>query len=579
MPVAINKTIGSQTSSSLFLDGVNSGGGKVGAPLFVDNAKQFSFPCVQSSFQSISSFASPTSQHMTAAWPDPHEITARGSALAAMLATRTEKLVTAQVAFSASDPSLPPLELMTSNANNSSFYNIQGVHGRLSGGAPDVPTGFEPEPLGLCLILNLVRKAILRKLDTGLTSAYEVVIGWDPGILPRAEINFSQCPLKIEVNPQFIMAENFYRPIPQRSSFRPFSELLSETNEEANEEFQCLNDDIISQQSPESVPCTLFDSEMQSVNIMHSDFPENQSTRVPQASTNLAKGQGSSSQQRVNRARWSVAETLILIDAKRREKDLYNTSGVMRKTKSSSEKWQDISIYCQANALERTATQCKDRWEHIQPDYKKINDYERNIPSGHDIEDTSATDFGAFEDQLDPASHGIGIPKESNDISDDISVEGNKQSTGKKRKSISKMSGVKATLIESNKMIIHSLDMAEEARTKCHESTEAAQMERHKQRMEMDNKVFSDHASEMVSALNNIGQALLLIGQSMGTFRPGIEFDQLHTEDSVPKSHDGKTTGAAYEDVVINIMKVDRVIEIKVPHQKKGQCELVLVGA
>eukprot|EP01018_Ginkgo_biloba_P035615 Gb_00729 [translate_table: standard] len=217
---------------------------------------------------------------------------------------------------------------------------------------------------------------------------------------------------------------------------------------------------------------------MQSANIMHSDFPENQSTRVPQASTNLAKGQGSSSQQRVNRARWSVVETLILIDAKRSEKDLYNTSGVMRKTKSSSEKWQDISIYCQANALEQTATQCKDRWEHIQPDYKKINDYERNIPSSHDsywqmtsvdrtlkklpskynedifqamennfgqdrtinpgnlVEDTSATDFGAFEDQLDPASHGIGIPEESNDINDDISVEGNKQSTGKKRKSI-----------------------------------------------------------------------------------------------------------------------------------------------
>eukprot|EP01018_Ginkgo_biloba_P001685 Gb_24953 [translate_table: standard] len=237
------------------------------------------------------------------------------------------------------------------------------------------------------------------------------------------------------------MAENFYRPIPQRTSFRPFSALLLESNEEANEEFQCLNDDIISQQSPESVPCTLFDSEMQSANIMHSDFLENQSTRVPQASTNLAKGQGSSFQQRGNRARWSVAKTLNLIDAKSREKDLYNTSGVMRKTKSSSKKWQDISNYCQANALKWVATQCKDRWEHIQQDYKKINDYERNIPSSHDsywqmtstdctlkklpskynedifqamennfeqdrtinpgnlVEDTSTTDFGAFEDQ------------------------------------------------------------------------------------------------------------------------------------------------------------------------------------
>eukprot|EP01018_Ginkgo_biloba_P024330 Gb_17619 [translate_table: standard] len=36
--------------------------------------------------------------------------------------------------------------------------------------------------------------------------------------------------------------------------------------------------------------------------------------------------------------------------------------------------------------------------------------------------------------------------------------------------------------------------------------------------------------------------------QKQGTFRPGSEFDQLHTEDSVPKACDGKTTGAVYED-------------------------------
>eukprot|EP01018_Ginkgo_biloba_P001690 Gb_24957 [translate_table: standard] len=55
---------------------------------------------------------------------------------------------------------------------------------------------------------------------------------------------------------------------------------------------------------------------------------------------------------------------------------------------------------------------------------------------GNLVEDTSTIDFGAFEDQLDPASHGIGIPEESNDINDDISIEGNKQSTGKERKTI-----------------------------------------------------------------------------------------------------------------------------------------------
>eukprot|EP01018_Ginkgo_biloba_P029553 Gb_20736 [translate_table: standard] len=48
------------------------------------------------------------------------------------------------------------------------------------------------------------------------------------------------------------------------------------------------------------------------------------------------------------------------------------------------------------------------------------------------------------------------------------------------------------------------------------------------------------------------GISFLIVGLDLiieqGTFRPGSEFDQLHTEDSVPKSHDGKTTVTAYED-------------------------------
>eukprot|EP01018_Ginkgo_biloba_P020727 Gb_33218 [translate_table: standard] len=57
---------------------------------------------------------------------------------------------------------------------------------------------------------------------------------------------------------------------------------------------------------------------------------------------------------------------------------------MVRKTKLASEKWQDISNYCQSNALEHIANQCKDRWEYIQSYYERINDCERNIPSGHD---------------------------------------------------------------------------------------------------------------------------------------------------------------------------------------------------
>eukprot|EP01018_Ginkgo_biloba_P016432 Gb_28047 [translate_table: standard] len=61
---------------------------------------------------------------------------------------------------------------------------------------------------------------------------------------------------------------------------------------------------------------------------------------------------------------------------------------------------------------------------------------DRTINPGNIIQDTSTIDFGAFKNPLDPVSHGIGNPKESNDINDYILIEGNKQSTSKKQKSI-----------------------------------------------------------------------------------------------------------------------------------------------
>eukprot|EP01018_Ginkgo_biloba_P018796 Gb_33372 [translate_table: standard] len=103
---------------------------------------------------------------------------------------------------------------------------------------------------------------------------------------------------------------------------------------------------------------------------------------------------------------------------------------------------------------------------------------DRTINLGNIVQNTSAIDFGAFEDPFDLVSHGIGTLEELNDISDDISIEGNKQSTVKKK--LYKLARLKSTLIESNKMIIHNLDMAEEGHTECYESTEETQMERHK---------------------------------------------------------------------------------------------------
>eukprot|EP01018_Ginkgo_biloba_P016914 Gb_32376 [translate_table: standard] len=63
---------------------------------------------------------------------------------------------------------------------------------------------------------------------------------------------------------------------------------------------------------------------------------------------------------------------------------MQSTGGVMKKTLSAMEKWRAVETYCSKNGVIRTPIQCRDRWEHIQPDYKRIRDYENNIPSGHD---------------------------------------------------------------------------------------------------------------------------------------------------------------------------------------------------
>eukprot|EP01018_Ginkgo_biloba_P031113 Gb_21344 [translate_table: standard] len=63
---------------------------------------------------------------------------------------------------------------------------------------------------------------------------------------------------------------------------------------------------------------------------------------------------------------------------------MQSTGGVMKKTLSAMEKWRVVEKYCSKNGVIRIPNQCQNRWEHIQPDYKRIRDYDNNIPSSHD---------------------------------------------------------------------------------------------------------------------------------------------------------------------------------------------------
>lgn len=274
------------------------------------------------------------------------------------------------------------------------------------------------------------------------------------------------------------------------------------------------------------------------------------------------------------RVRWTVSETLTLINAKQVEKNLPSPGGFMKQTKSAIEKWKCTSAQCHSNGLNRTATQCRDRWDHIQPDYKKIRHYERSIVSEHEsywsmttkeridkklpanftkeifdamekhfgqnrtihpgdmVIDTSASNYGAFEQNA--ASESTPLHKNMKlemplENQGDTSIDRDSHFTGKKRKVASMTSGIKSTLVENNKKIICNLKLAEQGHLKRHEKY----CSMFEQRMEIDEKYLKDHIvsvqrmiyieeqkvkaqQELITALNNIGQAMFKICETMG---------------------------------------------------------------
>eukprot|EP00252_Welwitschia_mirabilis_P022225 TRINITY_DN5970_c0_g1_i2.p1 TRINITY_DN5970_c0_g1~~TRINITY_DN5970_c0_g1_i2.p1 ORF type:complete len:348 (+),score=68.28 TRINITY_DN5970_c0_g1_i2:310-1353(+) len=271
------------------------------------------------------------------------------------------------------------------------------------------------------------------------------------------------------------------------------------------------------------------------------------------------------------RVRWSSDDTLVLVNAKLMEKNMHSANSAIKRTKSAIEKWRTISAHCHENGLDRNATQCRDRWKHILPDYKKIRHYERNLTpdqvtywdmtpkermdkrlptnytrelydamgkhfgqkgnnSGDMIIDTSASDHAAFDDcQATKLSimHESLLPDTSME-SPGTSSDRDNNYTGMKRKTSSKGSGIKTNLSESYKMILSSLKSAEEGRMKRHERY----CNLFERRMEMDEKYLNHHAMNMqrmihieeqkvkaqhdlAAALSTIGQAILKIYESL----------------------------------------------------------------
>ncbi|GLJ55991.1 hypothetical protein SUGI_1202020 [Cryptomeria japonica] len=95
---------------------------------------------------------------------------------------------------------------------------------------------------------------------------------------------------------------------------------------------------------------------------------------VPTSEVEVTENQSHVPSQGKSRVLWSFANTMVLIKAKRIERETQSSGGAMRRALNSTEKWKNIQEYCSAHGVHRIATQCRDRWENIQLDYKIIRD-------------------------------------------------------------------------------------------------------------------------------------------------------------------------------------------------------------
>jgi hypothetical protein len=79
--------------------------------------------------------------------------------------------------------------------------------------------------------------------------------------------------------------------------------------------------------------------------------------------------------------RWTRSETLLLIEAKRREEARWSRAkeerakGLESGRPSSDSKWISIAQFCERMGSSRSASQCRKRWCNLSADYKRIRDW------------------------------------------------------------------------------------------------------------------------------------------------------------------------------------------------------------
>eukprot|EP00250_Pteridium_aquilinum_P000782 c10949_g1_i1 orf=1007-2272(-) len=83
-----------------------------------------------------------------------------------------------------------------------------------------------------------------------------------------------------------------------------------------------------------------------------------------------------------SRCHWSHGEVMALFDAKKAEADRFDVEMPGKKIKYSSERWDEVAAFVKTKGCTKLASQCKDKWEKIWPAFRKIFDWEKQIPVG-----------------------------------------------------------------------------------------------------------------------------------------------------------------------------------------------------
>lgn len=73
--------------------------------------------------------------------------------------------------------------------------------------------------------------------------------------------------------------------------------------------------------------------------------------------------------------RWSKEETVVLVEAKRKQEEDARQLSLTGRAFSANEKWEFVQAFCKVRGVDRDAQQCRKRWSNLYGEYRKIKDW------------------------------------------------------------------------------------------------------------------------------------------------------------------------------------------------------------